>query len=237
MGLKPVIKASSSRQKVAEWIIERFPENYREMVYLEPFLGDGSVLLSKDESIEEVICDSDQSLVNIWRAVRDEQHLFSSKVKRISHAKETFDRYHKASGGDYLTEAVREFVLRHMSKSALKKTYIPREEGLKCRDCWCDLFERMPSVQERIEKVFILNKDALEALKAFNQEECLVFCDPPAIENGSSEFHSELGAILRDFRGKAVVCARNSAMYRRMYSQWTRKSLPGGSNESVWVNF
>lgn len=237
MGLKPVIKTSSSRQKVAEWIVERFPENYREMIYVEPFLGDGSVLLAKDESSEEVVSDTDLSLVSVWRAVRDEQSLFSSKVKRISHNKQTFERYQMASGGDYLTEAVREFVLRHMSKSALKKTYIPKDADIKCRDCWCDLFERMPQVHRRIEKVFILEKDALEVLKAFNHEGCLVFCDPPAMENGTSEFHSELGEMVRDFRGKAVVCARNSAMYRRIYSEWNRKSLPGGGNESVWVNF
>jgi len=235
--LKPVIKTSSSRQKVAEWIVERFPDNYREMVYVEPFLGDGSVLLAKDESLEEVVSDTDTSLVSVWRAVRDEQSVFSSKVKRINHAKDTFERYQKTVGGDYLSEAVREFVLRHMSKSALKKSYIPRDTGLKCRDCWCDLFDRMPLVHERIERVFILERDALEVLKAFNHEGCLIFCDPPAMENGNSEFHSALGDIVRDFRGKAVVCARNSAMYRRMYAQWNRKSLPGGGNESIWVNF
>lgn len=237
MGLKPVIKTSGSRQKVAEWIVERFPENYREMVYVEPFLGDGSVLLAKNESSEEIVSDTDHALVSVWRAMRDEQALFSSKVKRISHAKETFDRYQKTSGGDYISEAVREFVLRNMSKSALKKTYIPRDAGLKCRDCWCDLFERMPLVHERIERVFILKRDAIEVLKAFNHEGCLVFCDPPAMEGGTSEFHSELGAVVKDFRGKAVVCARNSAMYRRIYAQWNRKSLPGGGNESVWANF
>lgn len=237
MGLKPVIKASSSRQKVADWIVERFPDNYRDMIYVEPFLGDGSVLLAKDESSEEIVSDTDLALVSVWRAVRDEQALFSSKVKRMNHSKETFERHLKAAGGDYLNEAVREFVLRHMSKSALKKTYIPRELGLKCRDCWCDLFERMPSVHQRIERVFILERDALEVIRAFNHEGSLVFCDPPTMEHGTSEFHSRLGEALKDFRGKAVMCARNSAMYRRIYSNWSRKSLPGGGNESVWVNF
>ena len=237
MGLKPVIKASSSRQKVAEWIVERFPENYRDMEYLEPFLGDGSVLVAKEESVEEIVSDSDPLLVSIWRAVRDEQSLFSSKVKRISHTRETFDRYLNSTGGDYLAEAVREFVLRHMSKSALKKSYISKDAGLKCKECWCDVFDRMPFVHQRIDKAFILNKDALEVLKAFNHEKCLVFCDPPAMEQGTSEFHSRIGDIIKDFRGKAVVCARNSAMYRRMYAHWNRKSLPGGGNESIWVNF
>jgi DNA adenine methylase len=237
MGLRPVVKASSTRQKVADWIVEKFPDGYRTMDYLEPFLGDGSVLLAKDESAEEVVSDSDASLVSVWRALRDEHSLFSARVKRIDHSKSTFDRYQKMGGGDYMGEAVREFVLRHMSKSALKKTYIPRSEKVKCRDCWCDLFERIPLVNSRISRVFVLNKGAIEMMKAFNHEGCLAFCDPPAMEPGTSDFHAEFGDLARDFRGKAVVCARNSAMYKRLFSSWNRKGIPGSSNESIWVNF
>lgn len=237
MGLKPVIKASSTRQKVAEWIVDRFPEGYRSMEYLEPFLGDGSVLLAKDESAEEVVSDSDPSLVSVWRALRDESSLFSSRAKRVDHSKSTFERYHKASGSDYMNEAVREFVLRHMSKSALKKTYLSKGGSVKCKDCWCDVFERIPLVNARISRVFLLNRDAIEVLRAFNHEGCLAFCDPPALEAGTADFHAQFGELVRDFRGKAVVCARNSAMYRRIFSGWTRRSLPGSSGESIWVNF
>lgn len=237
MGLKPVIKASSSRHRVADWIVERFPEGYQSMEYLEPFLGDGSVLLAKDASAEEIVSDSDSSLMNVWRALRDEHSVLSSRVKRIEHSKSTFDRYSVASGGDYMNEAVKEFVLRHMSKSAMKKTYLPKDKKVKCKDCWCDIFDRMPDVNKRIEKVFMLSKDAVEVLDAFNHEGCLLFCDPPAMEQGTSDFHAKLGELVSSFRGKAVVCARNSAMYKRIYSQWNRKGLPGGGNESIWSNF
>jgi len=232
-----VVKASSSRHKVAEWIVDKFPEGYQGMEYLEPFLGDGSVLLAKEESVEEVASDADPSLVSVWRAVRDEHSSFSSRVKRIDHSRSAFDRYAKASGGDYMDEAVREFVLRHMSKSALKKTYLPRDGKVKCRDCWCDLFDRIPTVSSRVRKVFFLNRDAIEVLRAFNHEGCLVFCDPPAMDPGTSEFHAEFGELVRDFRGKVAVCARNSAMYRRLFAQWNRRSVPGAGNESLWVNF
>jgi site-specific DNA-adenine methylase len=237
MGLRPVIKASSSRHKVADWIVEKFPEGYQNMEYLEPFLGDGSVLLSKDSSVEEVASDSDSSLVSVWRSLRDEQSTFSSRVKRIEHSKATFERYSKASGGDYMDEAIREFVLRHMSKSALKKTYLPKDGKVKCKECWCDIFERMPAASERVRGVFFLNRDAIEMLRSFNHDGCLVFCDPPEMEPGASEFHSEFGELVRDFRGKALVAARNSTMYRRLFSQWNRRGIPGGGNESLWVNF
>lgn len=237
MGLKPVVKASSSRQRVADWIVDRFPEGYESMAYVEPFLGDGSVLLAKRESKEEVVSDSDRSLMSVWWALRDEQSLLASRVKRVDHSRSTFERYSNASGGDYMNEAVREFVLRHMSKSALKKTYIPKDGKVKCKDCWCDLFDRMPEVCKRVERVFMLNRDALEVIRAFNSDGHLLFLDPPAMEKGNTQFHADLGVLAGSFRGKAVICAKNTAMYRRMYADWNRRGLPGGDNESVWCNF
>lgn len=237
MGLRPVIKAKNSRQKVADWIVSRLPPDYREMCYLEPFLGDGSVLLAKESSAEEVASDSDLSLMSVWRALRDEHTLFSSRVKRMSHSKATFQRCSKATGGDYMDEAVREFSLRHMSRGGEKSVYICKPSEPKCSDCWCDIFDRIPEVHDRVSGVFLLNKDALEVIRAFDHDRGVVFCDPPALDQGNSDYHSEIGQAMNDFRGKAMVLARNTAMYRRIYSSWNRKGVPGGGNESLWTNF
>lgn len=237
MGLRPVIKAKNSRQKVAEWIVGRLPPDYRDMCYLEPFLGDGSVLLAKEPSVEEVVSDSDPMLMSVWRAIRDEQAAFCGRVRRMSHSKSTFERCSRASGGDYMDEAVREFSLRHMSRGAEKSVYICRSDEPRCGDCWCGIFERMPDVRVRVEAVFMLNRGALEVIKAFDYEGCVVFCDPPAVEEGNADFHSRMGEAMLNFRGKAMILARNTAMYRRMYAGWNRKGVPGGGNESLWTNF
>ena len=222
---------------MAEWIVSKFPQDYQKMDYLEPFLGDGSVMLSKERSAEEVGADSDAGLVSVWRAIRDEHSAFSSRIKKTCHSKSTFERFLKSSGGDYMDEAIREFVLRQMTKSGEKKSYIPKGEGARCGDCWCGLFDRMPEVHGRLEGVFLVAMDAVAAIKAFSHDKCLVFCDPPDLSADNSKFHSELGDALCDFRGLAVVCARNSAMYRRVFSEWNRKGLPGSKNESLWTNF
>jgi len=237
MTLRPVIKAKNSRQKAAEWIASRLPPNYREMSYLEPFLGDGSVMLAKDPSVEELVSDSDRSIVSIWRALRDEHALFSSRLKRMNHSKSTFERCLGSSGGDYMDEAVREFALRQMSRSAEKSVYLCKPSESKCGDCWCDIFERIPHVHERIKEIFILDKGALEVIKNYDHDNCLLFCDPPPMDASNSDFHSELGQALNDFRGKAALVAKNTAMYRRMYAKWNRKSLPASSGDSMWTNF
>lgn len=237
MGLRPVIKAKNSRQKVAEWIASRLPPEHREMCYIEPFLGDGSVLLAKEPSAEEVVSDADQALMSVWRALRDEPSLFSGRVKRMSHSKSTFLRCSKSGGGDYMDEAVREFSLRHMSRGAEKTVYICKPDEPKCGDCWCGIFEKMPEIHDRLKSVFMLHKEALEVVRAFDHEGGVLFCDPPALDPDNSDYHSQLGSAMNEFRGKALVLARNTAMYRRIYAGWSRKGLPGGGSESLWTNF
>lgn len=238
--LKPVIKVNE-KNYLSEWIIEKFPENYREMTYLEPFLGGGHVLLGKDPSKEEIANDCDSGIINIWRALRDEHKLFISKVKRIDHKDSIFVKYQRKKETDYLNDAIKDFVLRHMSKSGLKKTYLPKEKNIKCGDCWCDILETVPAVSDRIKKVFFLNKDALSIIKAFSHKDSLVYCDPPAFQDKDSKMntdkHIELGEILKEFRGKVIISAPNSSLYRRLYNGWTRKEIPGKPKESIWLNF
>jgi len=235
MVLRPVVKAKKSRQRVAEWLVGNFPEDYRELAYLEPFVGDGSVILAKDRSVEEVVSDCDLGLVEVWRAVRDEHKTFSSRIKRMDHSKATFERCLKGSGGDYMDVAVREFALRCMSKEGFKKSYIPRREKVKCGECWCDIFERMPLVQARMRDVYIVSADALGLIRSFSGPKRFVFCDVPATED--SGFHVSLGEAMNAFRGKALVCSKNSAMNRRIYANWNRKGLHGSKGESLWANF
>lgn len=218
-------------------MVERLPDDYRDLTYLEPFLGDGSVLLAKDASREEVTSDSDALLMSVWRAIRDEHSVFCSRVKRMKHSRSTFDRCAKSSGGDYMDEAVREFVLRQMSKGAEKRSYMCRVDEARCGDCWCGIFDRIPEVHERVKDVFMLSRCAVEVTKAFDHDKCLVFCDPPSLDADNSDLHSAVGEVLLGFRGKAVVAGRNSSMYRRIYGEWNRRGLPGSRTESVWTNF
>jgi DNA adenine methylase len=239
LKIKPIIKLNDSKNHLVPWILDKFPEGYQNMTYLEPFLGSGSVLLNKDPSQEEVANDLDSGIIEIWRAARDEPKAFASKIKRMGYKEATFSRCQRSAESDYLARAVCEFVLRQMSKSGLKKVYLPKDGDVKCKDCWHSILERVPEIRERIGKIHLLNKDALAIIRAFSHENSLVYCDPPEPEEGGSmdsNRHIELSEILREFRGKAIISARNCSLYKRLYAGWNRRGVPG-RNESIWLNF
>lgn len=239
LKLKSIIKLNDNKAHLVPWILDKFPEGYQNMTYLEPFLGGGSVLLNKDPSVEEVANDIDQGIVDIWRAVRDEPKTFLSKTKRMEYKESVFSRCHGRKDDDYLGRAVCEFALKQMSKGGLKKVFLPKAGKVMCKDCWQGVLEKVPAIHERINKVYFMNKDAAAIIRAFSHENSLVYCDPPELEEEGimdSNKHIELSEILREFKGKAIVSAKNCALYKRLYAGWSRKGVPG-KNESIWLNF
>lgn len=234
MKIKPIIKLADNKNYLADWVVEKFPQNYQEMTYFEPFVGSGCVFLSKEPSEEEIINDADEGLINIWRSLRDEPKLFSSKIKRIKPKENVFKKYQNKKDQDYLNIAVTDFVLRHMSKSGQKKFFLSKE-----KDTWDSILDKIILISQRMKNTHVLNKDALNIINAFSKDNCLMYCDPPSIDCASmdSNQHVELGELLRGFRGKVIISAQNTALYKRIYSSWNRKGVPNKPKESIWLNF
>ena len=49
--MKPLLKYHGGKHYLKDFIISNFPAGYENMVYVEPFLGGGSILLNKKKSM------------------------------------------------------------------------------------------------------------------------------------------------------------------------------------------
>ena len=230
MKLKLPIKNPESKNYLIPWILEKFPQNYENLTYVEPFLGSGYVFLNKNPSVEEVLNDSNSNLIKIWQSIRDESKLFVSKIKKIKHSEIVFKKYlNKQKNDDYLEEAIKEFVLIKMSRGGLKKNYL--------KDSSSDFYKHFQEIQERIKNAYLLNKSPTDVLKAFNGNNALVYCELPQLTDENSNILIEVSDILKSHRSKVIVVGENIALNKRNYKEWNKKSIPDHSKECIWLNF
>ena len=232
--LKPPFKVHGCKYSLCDWIIQYFPENYKEMVYLEPFCGAASILVNKESSFEEAINDEDKGIIKIMRAIRDQKNEFISCLRKIRCTKKVFEKAcTRTEFVNDLDEAINEYILRRMSRGGLKKTF-----------AWTNrqkitTLANITKIAKRIENVYVFNKPAIDVLNAFNQENTLAYIDPPEIEEFTEEQHIKLADLLRSYKGKVIISSIVSPFYIRLYKSWrcVKKKPAGLKPECIWLNY
>lgn len=242
---RPLLKLPQEKWPLRQWILSFFPENYEQYTYLEPFGGGADLLFSKNHSQTEIINDESQELVNLFHALRDEPHELIRRMHLTKCCPETFEKLKKrVQFDDYLDQAVHDLLLRKMSRGGLKDKFIkPNNET-----AWKKSISSLQQYADRIQEVFLLNKDALEVILAFNTPDTLLFCDPPYLHDGKEtvsdmdlEKHINLSRLLNNFNGKAILSGTMSPLYKRLYKNWNiaKKKIDKSSKEMeiIWTNF
>lgn len=239
--VKPPFRADGIKNVLIGWVVEKLPENYKNLTYIEPYIRSSGVLLNKEDSPVEVLAELDLGTIQIFRALRDEPSQFLGRLKRTKYTKARFDKAVKQSSTeftDYLDQAVNEYILRKMSRNGQKTVFY--EDGASGWDN--AVRNELPLVGKRLEKVHIFNKSAIEVIKAFDEETTVCFCDPPAVdeEKSSLDQHILLYKTLASFRGKAIVHGPSCTLYKRLYKNWkcVKKKNPSSSvSDCFWFNY
>lgn len=212
--IKPIIK-DNNKYLISSWIIEKFPEDYQKMRYIEPYVGNGSILLNKEKSIEEVAGDPNLEIINLWKVIKDEYKILNKKLSKLSYSEKTFKEI-KKNEKEYLQKAIIELVTRRLSKNENKELYNPLDKK-NANDNWKQLIKSLEEIHNRISQVYFLSKSPKELISSFDNEKTFCFCSPSNIDKNNNNF-IDVCEQLKTFRGKVVFFAENSSMYKRIFS-------------------
>lgn len=263
--VRPPFKIHGGKNYLAKWIIENFPPNYHELVYVEPYCGAGNVLLAKVPSREEFINDLDPGVVGILRTIRDCHNPFLARLRKVKYRQETFDdALVKTTFDNDMDLAVNEFILRRMSRDGLKKAFAwsDRKRGGQPGDvnAWETILDELERIAHRMNSVLIFNSLALSVIHAFNETDVLLYVDPPylpdaRVSKDAYEFemtlddHIELSEELLKFKGKVILSGYPSNLYSSLYNEgWrcVKKQIANHSSqqrkkqvktECLWMNY
>ncbi len=266
--LRPPVKTHGGKWFLKEFVISNFPENYKDLAYCETMCAGASVFLNKEKSSQEIINDIDSGIVHVYKALRDEPKEFIDRLKRIRYTERSFKMAQKRleeGFADYIDHAVNEYMLRRMSRGGMRKAFAwsDRERGGKPGDvnAWDTMLAELPRIAERVKDTIILNKNAFEIMKVWDDENTLFYLDPPYMPDTRSEGstsiyeyemtvenHIEMLTLAKNSRAKIIISGYSCALYNRTLKGWkTKKKVVANHSsqaktketrtEMLWMNY
>jgi DNA adenine methylase len=247
------------------WLLPHLPRCHH---YVEPFGGSAAVLLNREPSPVETYNDIDGEVVNFFRVLREEREELVEAIGLTPFSREEFYRAVTPSAEllPNLERARRFFVRARQVRTGLAQT-ASLGRWANCRNTsragmsgvvsrWLGSVNRLPEIAERLLRVQIENRPALEMIHLYDDPGTLFYCDPPypheargdakayGFEMADKEHH-ELAQVLSRVKGKVAVSGYRCDLMDTLYRGWRcsegpRKcchSIKKPRQEALWMNY
>ena len=242
--MRPPTQYFGSKGRLGPWIASLLPTH---RTYVEPFCGSAAVLFAKPPSPTEVINDSDGDLVCFFRVLRDHGPKLSRSLALTPYARAELGAADLDTAGlDELERARRVFVRLNMSISRT----LGRQRGFAAAyntngadhaRKFASLVEHLPAATERLRRVIIEDRAAVEVIAKYGAANAVIYCDPPyldgtrsagakrrgadyQVEYATEAEHRELARALHATPAAVLISGYPSALYAELYDQagWWR---------------
>lgn len=259
--MKSVIKYPGSKWNIAPRLVELIPEHHS---YVEPFFGSGAVLFNKQVSDIETVNDLDSDVVNLFRCIQKDSERLARLVMTTHFSREEYERqfegctstlyasnFQRAAG--FLIKCWQGHGFRTNGyKVGWKNDVVGREKAYALWN-WYRLPDWIIDITERLRKVQIENRPALEVIERFNYSQVFMYLDPPYMlgtRSGKQYMHEmtdaeheELLQMILQSRAKIMISGYETDMYNDYLSGWEKKQFSSCAEhgkprvETVWMNY
>ncbi|MDR3119617.1 MAG: DNA adenine methylase [Mediterranea sp.] len=249
-----------------DWLLPQLPDCFH---YCEPFAGSGAVLLNKAPSPVETYNDIDGEVVNFFKVLREERDALIELIALTPFSREEFGLACELSPDLSNIERARRFYVRArqvrtgLAQTATigrwancKNTSRAGMSGVVSR--WLGGVEQLEFIAERLLRVQIENRPAIDVIKLYDSKGTLFYCDPPYIHETRGDInsysyemdnsaHRELAATLNMVDGFVAISNYECNLMDELYpsEKWTKIYSPEKTihstkdrrQEVLWVNY
>lgn len=256
---RPALRYHGGKFRIADWVLRFFPPH---KVYLEPFGGGASVLLSKEPAPTEIYNDLDSRVVGLFRVLRDpaKAEELARRLELTPFSREEYEGWCYAEPLDDI-DAAHQIVARGFMGQSSKGIW--QRSGLDTRVNPDGYNSRIVALRaspgacrdyaKRLASVLIEHDEAIDVIRRHDRPDALIYCDPPYLtkegrgtriysHDFKAEDHRRLAAELHDLSAMVVLSGYPSDLYAELYDGWEsfdRKAMAdrgGERTEVVWLN-
>lgn len=221
-GLMPPFGRIGGKSRLKKRIVDVFPENYTDLIYVEPFFGAGSVFFYKEPSEHEVINDLDKDIYTLLTGFKKYSGDKISKDINGNYNKEIFLKVKDMNPKTNYGKFIRILLLTRLSFFDLGKTY-GNVEAISSN--FKDKYNT------RLKNTIILNKDYIEVIKKYDSPNTFFYLDPPytmADKSYYKEYYinpNELHDLLKNLKGQFLLSYDNNKDIKKIFKDFDIKNI------------
>lgn len=253
---------------MAQKIISYFPKDESIKNYIEPFGGSGAVLFNLPKPYPiEIYNDLEENVYSLFKVLTDKELFFEFKQKcDLTFFSEQLNREYKEKlklkDISLLDRAFMYFYVNRSSYSGVgtftSSTSIRRNMCKQVSD-YLSTVDNLYNVHDRISKVVIHNRDALNLIEKFDKKNTVMYLDPPYHHDTRTgarykvdmddEQHKKMIQLLIDIKeayvilsgydneGYGVLEKNGWNKYSFDVKTQTGKRIPKTKKEFLWTNY
>ncbi len=249
-----------------DWLLPLLPKCHH---YCEPFAGSGAVLINRPSSPIETYNDLDGEVVNFFKVLRENKNELVEKIGLTPFSREEFGLACEYDSELEPLERARRFYVRaRQVRTGLAQT-ASLGRWANCKDTtragmsgvvsrWLGAVEQLPDIADRLLRVQIENRPAIEVIRLYDAPKTLFYCDPPYIHGTrgddkaygyemSDQDHRALAATLNSVKGMVAISNYDCHLMAELYpkSKWRKHVSPERTIHStkdkrvevLWTNY
>lgn len=249
-----------------DWLLPLLPACHH---YCEPFAGSAAVLLNRSPSPVETYNDLDGEVVNFFRVLRDQKQELTEAISLTPFSREEFALACELNPGLTALERARRFYVRaRQVRTGLAQT-ASLGRWANCKDTsragmsgvvsrWLGGVEKLPDIADRLLRVQIENRPALEVIQLYDSTGTFFYCDPPYVHETrgdakayehemTDDEHRAFATVMQSIKGKVAVSNYDCALMDELFPapKWqkivsperTIHSTKDKRQEVLWINY
>jgi len=250
-----------------DWLLPLLPACHH---YCEPFAGSGAVLLNRATSPVETYNDIDGEVVNFFRVLRDRHE---ELIRAIALTPFSREEYHKAIYGATHGIGDVERARRFYIKARQTRTGLAQTASLgrwaNCKDTsragmsgvvsrWLGGVDALDDIAQRLIRVQIENRPAVDVIRLYDSPTTLFYCDPPYLHatrgdakaygfEMDEDQHRDFAEAVNECKGLVAVSGYDHPLMAELFGskRWfktvgmdkTIHSTKGTRQEALWTNY
>lgn len=215
--MKPPFARIGGKRLLAGKIIDLFPKNYEEMIYVEPFVGAGNIYFRKEPSKKEIINDLDSVIYKVLKLLKNQSTFVNNNIQRNI----TRSHWNKIKNSNDALSLLEKIKMSYFSNS---RSFDTGKEGKTIKTDFSVFGDRLKDTK-------LLNQDYESVIKTYDSPNTFFYLDPPyeqsetkVGEKYASDFNiNDLKDVLDKIQGKFLLSFNYSKNISDLFKKYKQK--------------